>query len=390
MRYDLDRLHGDDPAYAPGTFPVKQRLYWRASPSCIKMGYFKNAIPLPGKLGDGLDLERAAKARELTRELLRWVDAQDVPKVQPGSWLWLIGRYKSDDISPFQDVKDNTRESYLFPLKRWEEAIGQVEIAKTDFATIKRWQKAMEDKGRSTHYIKSMFTMLRIVAGYGVALQVPGAHSVKLILSEMRFRAPKSRTVSPTENQIEAIIAAADAAQDHPFALGLSLQWWLSLRAVDVRGQWLGRGKTLRWADGLTWDMVDLKAMTITKTPSKTERTSPDAMVWSLVSLPEIVTRLEAVPQDERVGPVVKMKNGKPYSRRHWTKRFEVHRAKADVPDDVWMMDTRAGAINHAKRAGASPIQLQHAANHADLSTTNRYIREREADANTVIQMRKR
>lgn len=349
----------------------------------------KDAIRLPGEIGDGQDLVRAAKARELTRELLRWVDGLDVPKVQPGTWLWLFGRYKTDDISPFQDVKDNTRDSYLFHLKRWEEAIGLVEIGHTDFAAIKRWQKAMEDKGRSVHYIKSMFTMLRIVAGYGVALQVPHAMNVKAILGEMRFRSPKPRAVAPTEDQINAVIAAADAAGEHGFALGLSLQWWLSLRAVDVRGQYLGKGDAKRWADGLTWDMVDLDRLTIRKTPSKTARSAPEEIEWDLSLLPEIVDRLKAIPKDQRIGPVVTMNNGRPYTRRGWADRFSVHREKAGVPDIVKAMDTRAAAINHGKRAGATKIELQHAAVHASGSTTERYLRERGDAANKVIQLRR-
>lgn len=389
MRFDLTRLHGGDQTYAPGTFRAKNYLYWRAPKSYIDLGHTKAAVRLPGEIGDGRDLERAAKARELTRELLRWKDSLDVPKVQPGTWLWLIGRYKKDDISPFQDVKENTRENYLFHLSRWEEGIGAVEIAATDFPSIKRWQKAMEENGRSDHYIKAMFTMLRIIAGYGVALQVPGAMAVKAILGEIRFRSPKPRSVAPTEDQINAVIAAADAVGEHGFALGLSLQWWLSLRAVDVRGQHLGKGDGKRWADGLTWDMVDLDAMTIRKTPSKTARSAPEEIIWDLSLLPDIVERLSAIPKDRRIGPVVTMKNGKPYTRRGWADRFAVHRKAAGVPDIVKAMDTRAAAINHGKRAGASKIELQHAAVHASGSTTERYLRERGDAANKVIQLRR-
>jgi len=50
---------------------------------------------------------------------------------------------------------------------------------------------------------------------------------------------------------------------------------------------------------------------------------------------------------------------------------------------------TRAGAINDAKHAGANPIAIRNAANHANIATTDRYLREREADANRVIVLRK-
>lgn len=381
--YDLSRLSGD-PSYAPGLFRVRDTIYWRACRPAIRMGYMKKPVKLPGIEGDGQDNLRRAKARDMCRDVLRWVDEQDRPKIVPNSWKWLIVRYRTDEISPYRDVKANTRKSYDEHLARWADAIGAVSLADTDYAAIKRWQKAMEAKGRSHHYIKGMFTMLRIVAAYGVMLRAPGADSVRSILSAMRFSASSPRTVAPTQEQIEAIIAKADAAGDAMFALGLSLQWWLTLRAVDVRGQMLEG----RWQDGLTWTMIAPDLSSITKVPSKTEKSNAEPMVWSLHSLPEIRARLAAIPADERVGPVIKRAGGKTYDRFLWSDLFRRYREQAGVPAEIKLMDTRAGAINHAKHAGATPIEMQHAANHADFSTTNRYVRGRNDAANKVIQLR--
>jgi hypothetical protein len=382
--YDLDRLAGD-PSYAPGLFKIRNTFWWRACRPAIAQGYMKKPVKLPGVEGDGQDDARKAKARDMCRDVLRWVDEQDRPKITPNSWQWLIVRYRQDEISPYRDVKPNTRASYDFHLRRWEEAIGAITLEATDYTAIKRWQKAMEAKDRTPHYIKGMFTMLRVVASYGRALRVPGADDVQAILSSMRFRSAAPRQASPTEVQIAAIIAKADEAGDAMFALGLSLQWWLTLRAVDVRGQMLEG----RWGDGLTWGMVAKDMSAITKVPSKTEKSSAEPMVWSLTQLPDIRARLAAVPEDERIGPVIKRKGGKPFDRYLWSKRFRLYRAAAGVPDDVWLMDTRAGAINHAKTAGATPIQMQHAANHANFSTTDRYVRGRNAAANQVIELRR-
>jgi hypothetical protein len=243
-----------------------------------------------------------------------------------------------------------------------------------------------------------MFVHLRIAASYGAALRIVGARDVKEVLAEMRFAGARPRTAAPTSDQIAAIIAKADEAGETSFALGLSLQWWLALRAVDVRGQWLRMAKGeiasgiirggFRWADGLTWDMIDRDAGTLTKTPSKTEDVEAlqEPLVFDLTLIPDVRTRLLAMPS--RVGPVIVDRNGMPYRKESWSALFRKFRAAAEVPDTIWMMDTRAGAINDAKRKGASPIELQHQANHASLSTTNRYIRERSESANRVIQMR--
>lgn len=410
MRFKSALWDGSDPLYAPCTRLSKKWLYWRAPAQYVKAGYSITSYRLPGEVGDGQDQARAQKARDLTREMLRFYEASET-QVAPGSWLWLIGRYKSDEFSPIHDVKENTRESYMGMMARLETAIGSTLIADTDLVALKRWQKAMkeghearsrefnqraEERGfcprpvDATDYVKRMFQMIRTVIGYGVQIKAPGARDVRDILSEMRIKAPKPRNVSPTEDHIAAVVAVADEAGNSIFSLGILCQWWLTLRAVDVRGQWLGKGSAARWADGLTWDMMDKDLTTLRKVPSKTERAAPEALVFDLTLLPELRERLLAIPQDQRIGPVIKQANDVPFQRDAWSKTFRKYADLAGVPREVWMMDTRAGAINHAKRQGASQIQMQHQANHSQSSTTDRYIRERSDTVNTVIQMRRK
>ncbi len=403
MHFSPALWDGSDPLYAPCTRRVKGLIYWQPPKKYRAAGYKIGNVRLPGRADDGRDAERAAKARELTIDMLNWASGDIAPRINPGTWGWLIARYKSDDVSPFRDLKPNSRDDYLFSLGRWEEAIGNAPIASTTLIELKSWQRGMQQKGRSASYIKRMFTMLRIVAGYGVALQAPGAREVKEILGEIRIKGPKARKVSPTPEQILAIVAAADTAGDTAFALGILLQWWLTLRAVDVRGQYLRMtaeeaaiakaegGITrgwFRWADGITWEMIDSDVTILTKTPSKTEDSAPDALEFDLTLLPEVRARLRSIPAEQRVGPVIVDRKGMPFNRYTWSDKFRQYRRAAGVPEDVWMMDTRAGAINHAKRAGASPILMQHAANHASLDTTNRYIREQNMSIAQVIKMR--
>ena len=167
------------------------------------------------------------------------------------------------------------------------------------------------------------------------------------------------------------------------------------LRLENV-AQWLrlSKGETpsgivrggFRWADGLTWDMIDRDLTRLSKVPSKTADKMPDALVFDLSLVPDVQARLRALPH--RVGPVIVDRHGMPYRKESWGDLFRKFRGEAEVPDTIWMMNTRAGAINDAKNKGASPIQMQHQANHASLATTNRYIRERSESANQLIQMR--
>lgn len=393
MDYKPALWDGSDPLYAPNTARSKDWLYWKPTKKFIDAGFPKSPRRLPGRIGDGQDAQRAQLAREYTREMLKSFGAEE-PKVEPGSWKHLIGRYLSDDYSPFQDLKGNTQTEYCRNITRWEDAIGIAVVQEATLPVIKGWLKAMIDNGRTAAYRRRQFTMLRILVGYGVSIQFPGAREVDDVLSKMRVKGSRPRSVAPTESQIAAIIAAADEAGDRMYALGLSLQWWLTLRAVDVRGQWLPgesggiikNGK--HWADGLTWDMISRDLTELRKTPSKTKDALPEELVYDLTLLPEVRERLIEVPKAKRVGPVIVQKNGMPYSKRRWATLFARYRAAANVPETVWNMDTRAAAINHAKRAGASHIEIQHQANHAQASTTDRYIRERSASVNKVIKLR--
>ncbi|WP_435171410.1 hypothetical protein [Falsirhodobacter sp. 1013] len=244
----------------------------------------------------------------------------------------------------------------------------------------------MADNGRSVAYIKRMFTMLRIVTSYGVVIKYKHAREVQGILGEMRIKAPKARSASLTADQIAAVVAQADEAGQPAFALGILMQWWWTLRAVDVRGQWLGVGDSRRWADGLTWDMVAKDLSVIRKTPSKTEDSLVEVLEFPVV--PEIRARWAAIPQDQRVGPVITMADGQPFQKRYWAALWRKFANAAGVPHEVQMRDARAGAINHARDLGATPMELQHQANHADFKTTERYVRERSNTIRKVVALR--
>lgn len=422
MRFDLTRL-AKDPTYAPGRVVDRGRPTWRPGKADIAAGF---AIKSDRLYGD--ELEQAARCRDLTRELLRWREGE--AKVQPGTWGWIMSLYRSDPLSPLFDVKENTKRSYLDEISYWENAISTVLIADTNFERLKLWKKAMETNFRArreaenieragwneiesvrprhanaypfvprkmlsedpTAFVHRKFTHLRMIANYGLAKSPRMFSDVCAVLSTgaIKVRSPKPRTVAPTAAQVSAIIAKADEWGDHAIALGISLQWWLTLRAVDVRGQWLGTGKDKRWADGLTWDMIDLKQGVIRKMISKTEKHDMQESFWDISGLPTIMQRLSAIPLEERIGPVIKNRNSRPFPIKVYRDRWRRYARLAGVPEEVLLLDTRAGAINDGLRSGADKLQVQHAANHKSSDTTERYIRVRDSNANEVIRLRSR
>lgn len=397
MRYDLAALDGGDPLYMPSTSRSRDIFYWRAPRPALNAGYALKRVSLPGKAGDGRDEERARMARELTREALRFAEGHQAGPAK-GTWGHLIHRYLTDEFSPYQDVKGNTKATYRHEADYWREAIGAVNVAETDLHFIKTLEKKMKAKGRSAHFISTRFGALRRVANYGVSLRVKDADDVAKILGVLRFSGGLSRSAKPTEAQLAAVVKAADEAGDSMFALSVLLQWWLSLRGIDVRGEFIPgaateggiKRKGAVWRDGLTWDMISPDLCRITKVISKTARHDPRPATFDITPLADLRHRLSQVPAEKRIGPVILRRNGAPYDRHDYADAWRKYADAAGVPKEIQCRDLRAGAINDALAKGASPLQAQHAAGHASFDTTQIYIRGRDASAAEVISLRAR
>lgn len=396
--YD-DRLWSDaDPDYAPGLmwrsngYPV-----WRAPRRYVASGWAIKTVPLPkGSKGDGLDRDRARICREQTREMVRWFENREAGRPEAYSIGWIAAHYLHDEHSPFRQVKANTRADYRESCAYWQAAIGNLFPADLTHRKIREIEMAMKARGRSSAFIHRKFTMLRGLARYAKLEKVPGAADLSETLSDMRFQMAPKRTVAPTRAQVYAIAAAADAAGERGYATGVLIQFELILRGVDVFGQWLdadgtggiARGKT-RWQDGLTWDMVAPEAASITKVISKTAKSLPEPIEFSLAALPELRARILALaPPENRVGPLIVARGGLPYTRSGRAHAWARHRATAKVPKEVFMMDLRAGGVSEADSANAPREMLSQAAQHQNLETTARYVRGRSRAAASVIELR--
>lgn len=380
MQYDDRLLSGEDPLYAPGT---DRGLYWKAPAKYVRAGYALKRFRLEGD-----DLEKAATCRLLTREMLVWYDG--APKVNAGTWQWLIGRYKGDEFSPYNEVKANTRETYTAEIAKLEATIGQEFLSDWGDVRIKTWHRDMLAAGRSVDYAKRQVRHVRICLNYGVRIEDPDCARLALIMSKQKFPSPKPRKVVMTRTHAEAIVAAADAAGHSGFGTAVLLLFETSLRPVDVRGLWLDAGRSeggivdggKRWCDGLTWEMIDADVTTLRK---ETSKTGVD-VEFDLRDMPTLRARLRAIPR--RAGPVFVTFDGKPYKERYFLDLFERFKADAGVPKHVQLRDARAGAITEAKEAGANPADIRDLAGHADIATTNRYMRSRAEGTARVIRMR--
>lgn len=123
-----------------------------------------------------------------------------------------------------------------------------------------------------------------------------------------------------------------------------------------------------------------------TKVISKTARSQPEPLTFALT--PELKARLETLGNGKRFGPVIVSRLGSPYEQKAWGRTWKRIREALDLPADLKLMDIRSGAITEARAMGADPFTLRDAAQHASITTTDRYIRGRSESAAKVVQLR--
>ncbi|GIT90116.1 hypothetical protein JANAI62_04010 [Jannaschia pagri] len=387
-RPDQRLYDGSDPLYCPWTTKSGSYAYWVCRP-------WAQHFPGPKrvKLEGPTPEDRAAMARKLTRDVYQW--SQNGTGLAPHTWSWLIYRYENDDVSPIQDVKANTRAGYVEAFAKIGRVIGDRPIGFLTYAEAKKMIRAMQANGRSDSYISRLFRHLRILVGYAVLLEAPGASKVRTMLGELKVKQPRPRSSVATAEQVAQIVEAADAKGLAAYATGLLIQWESALRGVDVFGHWLEapgvggirRGKRL-WQDGLTWSMVSDDCRSFAKVPSKTLNSLPEEMIFRLSDT--TAQRLETLATRSKVGPVIVSERlGTPYTRDSRAAIWRALRADRGISDDVKMMDTRAGALTEAADAGASLVQLRDAAQHTTTDTTQRYLRSRNDNIHNVHELRR-
>lgn len=398
MRYKEALWDGSDPSYAPGLSWNGRYAKWKAAQKCVKAGYTLKSYKLPdGSPDDEHQMQRAQTCRELTREMLKWWEGESKTYIDPGTWSYLLKRYITDDLSPFQNVAPVTQQNYKWCINRWEEAIGKVRSDATNYERIMAWEAGMKDNGRSTAYIKRMFTILRIVINYAAMIEQPEAERISGILSRMRVKGTKPRSVYPTRDIVYSIIRTATEAGNHSMALGYVIQFELALSANDVIGRWQkpkegqdteggildGAGNI--WSDGITWADISGDLSTLTKGRNKT---GGDPINYDISGIKPLQDMLAQIPKDKRAGPlIISPRTNLPYKAMSWSHGFNKMMKKAGH-EGFQNRDLRAGALSEGQMLGASREQLQGLANHKNGNTTEIYMRGGSTLANNVIKLR--
>lgn len=376
--------------------------YW------IATGVSRNASEYPLKIRRivaASEAEAEARAWQLTAELRAWLSERPETIAYNGTMASLIACYRADEDSPYQAIRENSRRSYDFDLRTLKAHVGATRIGPLTRKDFSRWHRNFrapveppyDDAGNKifgTERIRrahGLMTMVRMLLSYGVSMRFAGCAAAKQVIDEMTFQMPAPRHQAMTFAQASAIVDKALETGSRSLALAQAIQFELGLRQIDVIGQWLTAGAGAQgivwlgqqWTGGITW--ADLTAERLAKRTSKTGQEG----VWNPADYPLLVKVVAAFGERERIGPVtIDERTGRPYRVREYRGRWRDLARLAGVPDDVWNMDSRAGAITEADEAGGNPEDVRKFATHANRQTTQRYIRDTIQATSRIAKLR--
>lgn len=380
--------------------------YWVARPDLVKKGYRPATVRIHFDPADPLHQQHiAARCADLQGQMLTWSgESRAAPRyVYDGTVASLVHRYQTDEESPYHDLRPRSRAFYDYGLKVLCDGVGKRLISQVTGTDVRRWYKEFKKPKPQKDGAPALgpervrraygaIQMLRVIINYGRTLKLAECRDLADALSAMEFKGVQRREGRMTFAQVRAFRETAHALGRPSMALGITLQFDLGMRQRDVIGEWLPDASPgadgivdhgLRWSDGLSFSHIS--GTTLRKRTSKTGK----VVEHDLAQLPDVTAEMDLIPTAKRIGPLVlNEETGLPYKRRVYVKWFRTIARAAGIPDDVWSMDARAGAVTEALDAGAQPLDVMNAAGHTQLSTTQGYDRSMVKKTARVAQLR--
>lgn len=294
----------------------------------------------------------------------------------------LIRLYRTDPVSGWHALRYSTRRNQGNLLDQIVRRYGRTDLRNINARKILKWHKRWTGKKGLKLYAGHAFVKkLRTVLGFGLTiLENEECRRLRLVMSTMRFEAGKKRTKTLTAAQAVAIMLEAHRRGWHSIALAQAFQFELMLRQKDVIGEWVPKKesgestvfyKKKKWHRGLLGCEIDRDLILRHVTSKKLKLIEAD-----LKEAPMVMGELGRLLGHLPIGPlIVNEQTGLPYADWEFRRRWRVCARAVDVPDDVFEMDTRAGAITEAFDGEADQDFIRETAAHSDTATTQGYNR---------------
>jgi hypothetical protein len=297
----------------------------------------------------------------------------------------LIQSYRTDAASTYGKLRYKTREHYDCLCKCIEADLGEREIGEIKTRDLILTHQAWMLRGIPMSH--ALIGMLRTLCGYGnVILEDDACVRMSVRMHAMRFQMGKPRVSRITAGQVIAIRNEARRTGRYSIATCQAFQFDCMFRQKDCIGEWVpetepGDSDTLdngfKWLRGIRWDEIDAD-MVLRHTTSKRQKDveinlNLASMVLEELRFDYLILERKRLPI---AGPVIiNEETNLPYNAWEYRRIWRQIARACGIPDSVFSMDTRAGAISEATDAGASLELVRHAATHSDVSTTARYSR---------------
>lgn len=383
----MKKLRKDRPGYqrrrrADGSYAQ----YWNPNRAHSRAPAGLPLRPLPD---DATDEILAELCRAWTDELLADLEQMETGPGYDGTIESLIRIYMSDAESPYQALKHTTKiRDYQPSLRLIKDTVGKRLITKLKGDDFRRWYREWAQDGmkRRAH---GAIRKLRSVLSYGTEQRFAGCSQAREILSLIRFKLPDPRTI---KLEYEHALAICDKAIELKFpsiALTQAIQWDTALRRIHIIGEWLPveegdeggivRGKT-KWQGPTAADVSSDMVFQPPYTSARKRATRHDLSACPLVMH---VLKKAKLP---RMGPlIVSEDSGLPWRENYYVRQWRAIATAAEVPTEVWSMDTRAGAISEAEEATGSLDSARKLAGHTDVKTTMGYVRNDDLEHNRKL-----
>lgn len=388
---------------------------WQARTDITERGFKPKYVALWGG-GTPNEIEAAeiaTRCQHLQYEMLAWSrGVEPPPEILPdhftGSLKSLVHCYKTDPDSPFQKNRFHVRKNRSNMLARIVTRHGDTALSEIKARVLLTWHKDWSHDGKKLATGSAFIGQLRALFSFGATLlEDPHCERLCGVMHKMRFTGTKHRVVSVTAEYANMVrTTAREHFGWHSIALGQAFQFEGTLRQKDVIGEIVPLSEPgvsaviiegQKWLRGIVWPEIDENLILRHITSKKQKLTEID-----LKLAPMVMEELQLMAGNESLivvneitkkvtvnrhllpasGPVVICEiTGLPWKDSEYRRKWRLIARMCGIPDNVWNMDSRSGAISEAIQAGVPMELVRHAAVHSDISQTSDYDRA-QAEAN--------
>lgn len=292
----------------------------------------------------------------------------------------LANCFRTDKLSSFHKLRFGVREKQNALINRIVLRHGKTDLSEIKTRTIFEWYALWSYDGRKLATGHSLIKQLRVMFGYGLTLlEDKECERLRVILSTLKFSKGRRNEQKLNIDHVNKIRFAAHDAGLHSIALAQVLQFESMLRQKDIIGEWIPIDEPegvseitydgLKWLRGLRRSEID-QMMILRHITSKREK----PIEVDLTLSPLICQELPYIRFDHDALIICERTN-KPWKdfdfRTEWRKLAK----GCGIPDEIFNMHSRAGAISEGFLSGANPDFIRSAATHSDLAMTQVYNR---------------